>query len=47
LETKEEIIARLDKLFLRLKEYPLSEPIADAIGRNLELLREFDEEDEL
>ena len=47
LKTKEEIISLLDTLFLRLKEYPLSEPIADAIDKNLELLREFDEEDEL
>lgn len=44
--TKEEITERLDRLFLKLKKYPYSQPISDAIDMNLELLREFDEEEE-
>ena len=46
MRTKEEIIERLDKLFARLKEYPFSEPIAEAIDKNLELLAELEESED-
>ena len=42
MRTKEEIIERLDYLFDKLKDYPFSEPIADAIDYNLELLAELE-----
>ena len=44
--TKEEITERLDRLFERLKEYPLSQAIADAIDKNLALLSEFEESEQ-
>lgn len=45
MKTKEEITERLDGLFERLKEYPLSQAIADAIDKNLALLAELEEGD--
>ena len=44
--TKEEITERLDRLFARLKEYPLSQAIADAIDKNLKLLAELEESEQ-
>lgn len=44
--TKEEITERLDRLFERLKEYPLSQAIADAIDKNLALLAESEESEQ-
>ena len=41
--TKEEITEKLDRLFEKLKKYPLSQAISDAIDKNLELLAEFEE----
>ena len=46
MKTKEEINERLDELFARLKEYPNSQPIADAIDKNLELLAELESEED-
>ena len=43
MRTKEEITERLDYLFDKLQDYPFSEPIADAINYNLELLAELEE----
>ena len=41
--TKEEVIEKLDRLFLMLNKYPFSKPIAEAIDQHLELLSEFEE----
>ena len=46
MKTKEEITEKLDRLFVRLKEYPLSQAIADAIDKNLELLAEMQESEQ-
>jgi predicted transcriptional regulator len=44
--TKEEITERLDRLFTRLKEYPHSQAISDAIDKNLALLAELEESEQ-
>lgn len=44
--TKEEITEKLDRLFAILKEYPLSQAIADAIDKNLELLAKIEESEQ-
>lgn len=41
--TKEEVVEKLDRLFLMLNKYPFSESIADAIDQHLEILSEFEE----
>ena len=46
MRTKEEITERLDYLFGKLQDYPFSEPIAEAINKNLELLAELEESEE-
>ena len=46
MKTKEEIVSKLDYLFEKLKEYPHSEPIAEAIDKNLELLAELEESEQ-
>ena len=46
MKTKEEITERLDYLFDKLKDHPFSEPIADAINYNLELLAELEENED-
>ena len=47
MKTKEEIEEKLDRLFARLKEYPLSQAISDAIDKNLALLAELEESETL